>query len=161
MSEQNVEFVTGLYGAAEALDKQQLLEALPALIEQSCDPEIEWFEDPQRADSRIYRGHEGVLRSFTQWLDGFDEYGFVVEDVIDCDDDVFVAAREEGRGRASGAPVSSAIYQVLTFRNGKVLRFRSLRPGCRARRRGIERGRPDRVRKGLGLSQGGPRSPPS
>jgi ketosteroid isomerase-like protein len=124
MSEQNVEFVTGLYGAAEALDKQQLLEALPALIEQSCDPEIEWFEDPQRADSRIYRGHEGVLRSFTQWLDGFDEYGFVVEDVIDCDDDVFVAAREEGRGRASGAPVSSAIYQVLTFRNGKVLRFR-------------------------------------
>src|SRR4051794_10588929 len=59
MSEQNVEFVKGLYGAAEALDKQQLLEALPALIEQSCDPEIEWFEDPQRADSRIYRGHEG------------------------------------------------------------------------------------------------------
>ena len=58
MSEQNVEFVKGLYGAAEAFDKQQLLEALPALIEQSCDPEIEWFEDPQRADSRIYRGHE-------------------------------------------------------------------------------------------------------
>ena len=103
--DQNVEFVKGLYGAAEALDKQQLLDALPALIEQSCDPEIEWFEDPQRADSRIYRGHEGVLRSFTQWLEGFDEYGFVVEDVIDCDDDVFVAAREEERGRASGAPV--------------------------------------------------------
>jgi hypothetical protein len=29
MSEQNVEFVKGLYGAAEALDKQQLLEAPP------------------------------------------------------------------------------------------------------------------------------------
>jgi hypothetical protein len=23
-----------------------------------CDPEIEWIEDPQRADSRTYRGHE-------------------------------------------------------------------------------------------------------
>jgi uncharacterized protein len=124
MSKENVEFVKGLYGAAEALDKQQLLDALPALIEQACDPEIEWFEDPQRADSRVYRGHEGVLQSFTRWLEGFDEYGFVVEDLIDCDDDVFVAAREEGRGRTSGVPVSSAIYQVLTLRDGKVLRFR-------------------------------------
>jgi ketosteroid isomerase-like protein len=124
MSEQNVEFVTGLYGAAETLDKRELLEALPALIEQACDPEIEWFEDPQRADSRVYRGLEGVLQSFTQWLEGFDEYGLVVEEAIDCGADVFVVAREQGVGRASGAPVSSTIYQVLTFRNGKILRFR-------------------------------------
>jgi ketosteroid isomerase-like protein len=124
MSEQNLEFVRGLYEGAEALDKEQLLESLPALIEQACDPEIEWFEDPQRADSRVYRGHEGVLQSFTQWLEGFDEYGFALDDLIDCGDSVFVIAREEGRGRASGAPVSSAIYQLLSFRNGKVLRFR-------------------------------------
>ncbi len=124
VSQQNVEFVKGLYGAAETMDKEQLLAALPALIEQACDPEIEWVEDPQRADSQVYRGYAGVLRSFEQWLEGFEEYGFVVEDVIDCDHDVFVAGREEGRGAASGATVSSAIYQVLTFRDGKVLRFR-------------------------------------
>jgi ketosteroid isomerase-like protein len=124
MSEENVKFVKDLYGAAESMDKQQLLAALPTLIEQVCDPEIEWFEDPQRADSTIYRGHAGVLRSFEHWLEGFDEYGFVIEDAIDCGDDVFVSGREEGRGAVSGATVNSPIYQVLTFRDGKILRFR-------------------------------------
>jgi ketosteroid isomerase-like protein len=124
MSQENVDFVRALYGTAGSMDKGELLAALPALIEQGCDPEIEWHEDPQRADACVYRGHEGVLRSFEQWLEGFDEYGVVLEEAIDCGDDVFVASREEGRGAASGATVSSSIYQVFTFRDGKVLRYR-------------------------------------
>jgi hypothetical protein len=46
------------------MDKQVLLAALPELIAQVCDPGIEWVEDPQRADGRVYRGHEGVQQSF-------------------------------------------------------------------------------------------------
>src|SRR5436190_14934809 len=62
MSQENVEFVKGLYTAAETMDKEQLLAALPALIEQVCDPDIEWVEDPRRADGQTHRGHAGVLR---------------------------------------------------------------------------------------------------
>jgi ketosteroid isomerase-like protein len=123
MSRENVEFVSGLYSAGESMDKEQLLAALPELIAQACDPEIEWIEDPQRADSRTYRGHDGVLSSFEQWLEQFSEYGFETELFVDCGDDVLVVAREEGRGSVSGAPVSSLIYQVLTVRDNKVSRF--------------------------------------
>ena len=123
MSQENVEFVKGLWAAGESMDKQALLAALPDLIAQTCDPEIEWVEDPQRADSRTYRGHEGVLRSFEQWLEQFSEYGFEVERYVDCGDDVLVVAREEGRGSVSGAPVSSLIYQVVTVKDNKVSRF--------------------------------------
>jgi uncharacterized protein len=123
MSQENVDFVTGLFAAAEEMDRDQLLAALPELIEQTCDPEIEWVEDPQRADSRTYRGHAGVLESWQQWLEGFDEYDMVPERVVDCGDSVFVAAREEGRGALSGAPASAAIYMVITMRDGKVLRY--------------------------------------
>jgi ketosteroid isomerase-like protein len=122
VSQANVDFVSGLY-AAGSLDKQQLLAALPELIRQACDPEIEWVEDPDRADGRTYRGHDGVLESFQQWLDQFSEYGFEAERIIDCGDDVLVVGREQGRGAASGAPVTAAIYQVLTIKDGKVLRF--------------------------------------
>lgn len=123
MSQDNVEFVRSLYATAEAMDMKQLLEALPQLIEQTCDPEIEWIEDPGRADSQTHRGHAGVLRSWQRWLEGFDEYAIVLERVVDCGDAIFVAAREEGRGAASGASVSASIYQVITMREGKVFRF--------------------------------------
>ena len=123
MSQENVEFVKSFYEGAEAMDKDQLLAALPELIRQTCDPQIEWVEDPKRADSQTYRGHEGVVASWERWLDGFDQYGAVLERVVDCGDRVFVASRETGRGAISGAKVDAALYQVLTFREGKVLRY--------------------------------------
>ena len=72
MSQDNVDFLTGLFAAAESLDKEAMLAALPTLIEQACDPEIEWVEDPQRADGRVYRGHAGVRESWERWLEDFD-----------------------------------------------------------------------------------------
>ena len=124
MSQENVEFVKAFFAAGSAVEKEALLSALPELIAQACDPEIEWYEDPQRADARVYRGHRGVRESFERWLDQWDEYGAEAERFIDCGDDVLVVAREHGRGARSGATVSSRIFYVLTFRDGKILRYR-------------------------------------
>jgi ketosteroid isomerase-like protein len=123
MSQQDVEFVRGLYAGAAQMGKDELLAALPALIEQACDPEIEWVEDPRRADARTYRGHEGVLESWQKWLENFDRYSGELEDVRDCGDRVLAIAREEASGEASGAPVTARLYQVMTFRDGKILRY--------------------------------------
>ena len=124
MSQENVEFVKGLFAAASDMDKEALLSALPELIAQTCDPEIEWHEDPQRPDARVYRGHDGVRKSFERWLDEWDEYGTEGERFIDCGDDVLAVAREHGRGARSGATVSARIFIVVSFRDGKVLRYR-------------------------------------
>jgi ketosteroid isomerase-like protein len=115
MSRANVEFVEGLFAGAAGADKQALLAALPELIAATCDPEIEWIEDPQRADSRVYRGHLGVRESWERWLEGFDEYSFEIEEVVDCGDDVLVVGRERAQGASSGAAVSSRNYEVLTI----------------------------------------------
>ncbi len=124
MSQENVEFVRNLFAGAASMDQQALLEALPELIPQVADPAIEWTEDPTRADSRVYRGHDGVLASWKQWLEQWDEYSTEVERVVDCGEDVFVDARERGRGAASGATVSSHIYVVVTVRDQKITRWR-------------------------------------
>ncbi|MFL5892516.1 MAG: nuclear transport factor 2 family protein [Solirubrobacterales bacterium] len=123
MSQENVEFLEGLFAGAKEMDKQTLLDALPELIAQTCDPQIEWIEDPRRADRRVYRGHEGVRESFERWLENFEEYGFEVERMVDGGDKILVYAREEGRGSLSGGIVSQRIYAVYTFRNGKVARY--------------------------------------
>ena len=106
------------------MDKQALLPVLPELIAQGCDPDIEWYEDPQRADARVYRGHGGVRESFERWFEQWDEYGMEAERFIDHGDDVLVVAREHGRGARSGATASSRIFIVLTFRDRKLLRYR-------------------------------------
>jgi ketosteroid isomerase-like protein len=124
MSQENVAFVKGLFAAGSDMDKEALLSGLPELIAQTCDPEIEWYEDPQRADARVYRGHGGVLESFERWLDQWDEYGYEAERFVDCGDEVLAVAREHGRGARSGATVSSRIFIVVTFREGKILRYR-------------------------------------
>jgi ketosteroid isomerase-like protein len=123
MSQENVEFVKQFFAAGEAMDKQALLGILPAFIEQTCDPEIEWIEDPQRADGRTYRGHEGVRESWEQWLDQWDQYGFEIERIVDGGEAVLVESHEHGRGTASGATVSARNFMVLTFRDGKILRY--------------------------------------
>src|SRR5438270_531236 len=123
MSQEKVEFVEGVLAGAGEMDKQTLLAVLPDLIGQICDPHIEWIEDPQRPDSRVYHGHEGVQRSFERWLDQWDEYGSEAERFIDCGDDVLVIAHERARGRISGARVSTRNYLVFTIRAGKVARY--------------------------------------
>jgi ketosteroid isomerase-like protein len=124
VSQENVKFVEDLFGAATAMDKDALLAALPELIAQLCDPQIEWIEDPLRADARVYRGQVGVRESWERWLGGFNEYSVAIERAVDCGDDVFVVGREEARGATSGVPVSSLTYAVLTIRDGKLLRYR-------------------------------------
>jgi ketosteroid isomerase-like protein len=123
MSRENVEFVEGLLAIAEDMDKQAMLDALPELIAQTCDPDIEWVEDPQRADGQVYRGHEGVRQSWERWLEHWEEYGGQAERFVDCGEDVLVVAREQGRGATSGASVSSRIFAVFTIRAGKIARY--------------------------------------
>src|SRR6266576_2427910 len=120
MSQANLELVEGVFAGTAGMDRQALLTALPEIIVQMCDPDIEWVEDPQRADSRIHRGHAGVRESFELWFEGFDEYGFEAEQFVDCGDHVLVVMREQARGAASGATVSSRNYAVLTIRDGKL-----------------------------------------
>lgn len=105
------------------MDKQALLDALPELIPQACDPEIEWVEDPRRPDRRVYHGHEGVRQSWERWLENFDEYGAELERIVDCGEKVLVVMREEGCGSLSGATISQRNYSVYTFRDGKILRY--------------------------------------
>jgi ketosteroid isomerase-like protein len=123
MSQENVEFLRNLFAGPETADKEALLAALPQVIPEICDPEIEWVEDPTRADGRTYRGHEGVLESFTQWLENFEQYRIEVESITDHGDRALVRAVEHGRGSASAADVSARVFVVVAFRDGKILRY--------------------------------------
>jgi ketosteroid isomerase-like protein len=134
MSQENVEFVESLLAGAETMDKAALIAALPELIAQAADPDIEWVEDPRRLDGQVFRGHEGVKQSFERWLEQWDKFGYEAEEFIDCGDDVLVIGRERARGIASGANVDVRQYAVWTIRAGKIARYREFYDEQDARR---------------------------
>jgi ketosteroid isomerase-like protein len=119
MSQENVEIAARFYEPATS--KAELLAAMPRTMA-LCHPEVEWTA-PE--DGTIYLGREGVRQRLEEWLESFDEYRYDVQRIIDCGgDEVLVEAAEVGRGATSGAKVRSPNYELLTIRDGMIVRIR-------------------------------------
>ena len=88
------------------------------------DREVEW--DARRmqlgVEHAVYRGHEGLISFYDAWREAWedDEYGY--DELIDVDGPVISIATQQGRGRASGQPVTRSLVGVWTVRNAKIVR---------------------------------------
>ena len=119
MSQENVEIARGWYEVATS--KAQLLAGMPRTMA-FCHPEVEWSA-PE--DGTTYRGREGVSQRLKEWLESFDDYRYEIRRIVDCGgDEVLVEATEVGRGAISGAEVRSTNYELLTIRDGMIVRIR-------------------------------------
>ncbi len=104
-----------------ATSKTELLAAMPRTMA-FCHPDVEWSA-PE--DGTIYRGREGVRQRLEEWLESFGDYRYEIQRVIDCGgDQVLVEGTEVGSGATSGAEVRSTNYELLTFRDGMIVRIR-------------------------------------
>jgi len=120
MSQENVELAARWYAPWATTNKAELLADMPSAME-LCHPEVEWN---QREEGTL-RGRAGVREALERWLDSFDEYRFEVLRILECGfDEVLVVGLEVGRGAISGAEVRSHTYELLAFREGKIVRFR-------------------------------------
>ena len=119
MSKENVEIAARFYKWAAS--KAELLAEMPSTVS-VCHPEVEWTV-PE--DGTTYLGREGVRQRLEEWLQSFAEYRYEVQRIIDCGgDEVLVEATEVGRGVMSGAEVRSTNYELLTIRDGMIVRIR-------------------------------------
>ena len=60
-----------------------------------------------------------------EWLNSFDDYRYEIRRIIDCgNDDVLIGATKHGRGAISGAEVCPTNYELLTIRDGLIVRIR-------------------------------------
>ena len=119
MSQENVEIAQRWYEVATS--KTELLAAMSRTMA-FCHPEVEWSA-PE--DGTTYRGRDGVRERLQEWLESFDDYRYEIQRTIDCgNDDALVEATEVGRGAASGAEVRQTNYELLTIRDGLIVRIR-------------------------------------
>ncbi|HXF00961.1 MAG TPA: nuclear transport factor 2 family protein [Solirubrobacterales bacterium] len=92
------------------------------------DPHVT-YEDKNLPDhvQETYRGHEGVLRATARWLEPFAEMTIELEEIVGTGDRLVSVHRVSGKARHTGIELSGPVAYQWTFRDGKVIYFRSYR----------------------------------
>jgi ketosteroid isomerase-like protein len=75
-------------------------------------------------DTPQFRGVDGLLEAWRDWLDPWESYELETEEYIDAGDDVVVMVRIRGRTARDGVLVEHAPAAVWTIRDGKVAAVR-------------------------------------
>jgi len=118
MSEENVDVVRRMLQAFA----DGGLDAMPEL----WDADIDWRAAEGAIDDvGEMHGPVAVRRYIQDWIDTFDDFGVVVEELRDAgDDQVLGIQRLKGRAKLSGTETDLRYAVVYTLRDGKVVRGR-------------------------------------
>jgi len=116
VSKQNVEAVRRVFEAVQSSDMERVIELV--------DPEVEWVFS--RATTwpgpQVYRGHDEVRGFVAEWVGGWDDYRFEVEELIDAGSRVVAVVRDEGRSKTAGIRVDRRHGEVWSVRDGMITR---------------------------------------
>jgi ketosteroid isomerase-like protein len=118
MSQENVEVVRQMFQAfADG--------GLDAMAEY-WDPDIDWrAAEGALDDVGEMHGRVAVRRYIQDWIDTFDDFSVVAEELRDVGDDrVLAIQRLNGRAKLSGTETDLRYAVVNTVRDGKVVRGR-------------------------------------
>ena len=80
----------------------------------------------------IYVGRDAVIEASRRYWGAWTDYRVEAEELVDVGPSVFVALREYGRGKGSGAPFEKLHPQLWTFRGGLIIRWDSFQSRAEA-----------------------------
>jgi ketosteroid isomerase-like protein len=114
MSQENVELV---YRGVDALNRRDL-DAFLAL----CHPEIEVASITlQMEGGDAYRSHHGVRSWWEDFLGVYPDFNTEIEQVRELGNVTVVRVRNRGHGAGSEAPMEQTLWQVIEWRDNKVI----------------------------------------
>jgi ketosteroid isomerase-like protein len=92
------------------------------------DPRVT-YEDTTLPDhvGETYRGPEGVARATERWLEPYERLTIELEQIVGAGDRLVSIHRVWGRARFTGIEAEGPVAYLWTFRDGKVIHFRSYR----------------------------------
>jgi ketosteroid isomerase-like protein len=97
------------------------------------DPQVT-YEDENLPDhaGETYRGHEGVARATERWLEAFEELEIELERIVAADDRLVSIHHVRAKAWHTGIVFEGPLAYVYTFRDGKIVHFRSYRDPAEA-----------------------------
>jgi ketosteroid isomerase-like protein len=114
MSEENLETIQRIF------DEVSVRHDVPRDL---YDPDFE-ADLTEFAGGGLLRGLDAMLELMRPYWEAFEDFRYEIEEVIHTDEtQVIAAVRDGGRMKGSDAEVWTRFFDVVTFRNGKVLRI--------------------------------------
>jgi ketosteroid isomerase-like protein len=107
MSRENVELLREMYW------RRSLTE-----LADSLHPEAELHQARGFPDVADYYGREEFMRGVSLWLEEWETFRYIPEDVIDLGERAFMRVRLSGRARGSGIKLDQTVFHLWTFRDG-------------------------------------------
>jgi len=88
------------------------------------------YEDTTLPDhvGETYRGPEGVIRATERWVEPFEWLQIELERVLSAGDRLVCIHRVRARARHTAIELDGPVAYVWTFRDGKVIHFKSSSP---------------------------------
>jgi ketosteroid isomerase-like protein len=85
------------------------------------------YEDTTLPDhaGEAYRGHEGVVRAAKRWVEGSEWLLVELEQIVGAGDRLVSIHRLRSKARHTGIEFDTPLAYAWTFRDGKVIHFRS------------------------------------
>jgi uncharacterized protein len=117
MSQENVEIVRRSLDAFNRGDVEAALADLHPEVEGIGDPRVPGGQKTRRGDTEVKRYFESLSR---HW----ESLRIVPERLVDLGDDVLVLGRMTARSRRGGPEIERALDQMVTLRDGKIIRNR-------------------------------------
>ena len=129
MSQENVERLRAFLGGLGSEAWESHGEPDLSLL----DPDVVFEDDvlPDHA-GESYRGHEGVVRSVLTWREAYDEFSIQLEQIAGSGDHLVSIHWFRGKGRHTGIEDGVRYAYLWTFREGKVIHFRTYRNPAKA-----------------------------
>lgn len=113
MSQENVDLVRDMCEAFVAGDIAKAMDGLAA--------DVVWHGTIGGLDEgQTYHGHEEVIGGFVESMQAWETHSLEAQRFIDAGDGVVVFWHESGRGKGSGAEVTTDTGVIYTVKGGKV-----------------------------------------
>ena len=119
MSQENVEVVRTMMDAWNRGDYAAAIESFAPDVRTECVLGGDF--------DGTFEGIDGMQRWLARFWASFADFHTEADECIDAGDHVVIAAHHHGRGKTSGIEVEMLNWQVFTFRDGKVIRYRLFR----------------------------------
>jgi ketosteroid isomerase-like protein len=126
MAQENVELIRGIWEPFKGVDNTGIdwdADAIREMTERFWSPEIELRWSRSSPEARVYRGRDGVIQAFREWLEPFSEYYNEPLDFIEVGDRVVVPNRQSGIGSGTGIPVEGEFTWVYEIRDDQITRI--------------------------------------
>jgi ketosteroid isomerase-like protein len=112
MSQENVEIVRETYEPMARGDFSVFAEVVD---------DFEFVTSPELPDAGTYRGEEAIAW-MRAWVDSFEDLTMESTEIIDGGDKIVVGLYQRGKPRGSTTVVEGRWWQVVTLRDGSIVR---------------------------------------